>query len=272
MRQIMRQITKKRGARGDWLNSAEARTEPDAAWFVQVYEGSNLAMLRRGPHYEAYQMTMKKTIVLLGVTTAMLAGCVSPIAPTTEENRRTQTGAVTGALIGGAIGATSKGSDRFAKAAVGAGIGALIGGAIGSSLDAQAAELRNSIGNDGVSVTNTGSELIVNLPQDILFATGSANLRSDLTRDIQAVARSLINYPNTTVQVIGHTDNVGSAALNQDLSQRRAASVASILRSNGVPGARIVAFGRGEDQPVASNLSDAGRAQNRRVEIVIRPN
>ncbi len=215
---------------------------------------------------------MMKPVFLLTLGAMTLAGCVAPMSPTTEENRRTRTGAVTGALIGGAIGATSKGDDKLAKAAVGAVIGGALGGAIGSALDAQAAELRNSIGNDRVSVTNTGSELIVNLPQDILFATDSATLRGDLTQDLQAVARSLLNYPNTTVQVIGHTDNTGAAAYNQDLSQRRAGSVASVLQANGVPAGRIVAFGRGEDQPIASNLSESGRAQNRRVEIVIRPN
>ena len=217
-------------------------------------------------------MKLTKPMIILGLTGSLLAGCVSPIPQATEENRRTQTGAVTGALIGGAIGASSNGSDKLAKTVVGAGLGALIGGAIGSQLDAQATELRNSIGNDRVSITNTGNELIVNLPQDILFATGSAALRGDLTQDLQAVARSLMNYPNTTVQVIGHTDNVGAAAMNQDLSQRRAISVASVLRANGVPAARIVAFGRGEDQPIASNQTEAGKAQNRRVEIIIRPN
>jgi outer membrane protein OmpA-like peptidoglycan-associated protein len=214
-----------------------------------------------------------KTPIMVATISALLAGCApGAFGPTTEENRRTQTGALTGALIGGAIGATRKGDDKLAKAAVGAVIGGAIGGAIGSSLDAQAAELRNNIGDSRVSVTNTGSELIVNLPQDILFATDSASLRPDLTQDLRAVARSLLNYPDTTVQVIGHTDNTGSAAYNQDLSQRRAGAVGSILQSNGVPGGRIVAFGRGEDQPVASNLSTAGRAQNRRVEIIIRPN
>jgi outer membrane protein OmpA-like peptidoglycan-associated protein len=211
---------------------------------------------------------MKTPIILATLTALTLAGCV---APATEDNRRTQTGAVTGALIGGAIGGTRKGDNSLAKAAMGAGIGALIGGAIGSQLDAQAAELRNSIGNDRVSITNTGSELVVNLPQDILFATDSATLRGDLTQDLAAVARSLLNYPRSTVQVIGHTDNTGAAAYNQNLSQRRAGAVAGILQQNGVPGGRIVAFGRGEDQPVASNLSEQGRAQNRRVEIIIRP-
>lgn len=214
-------------------------------------------------------MTLRKPIILLTLGAMALAGCVTP---TTEDNRRTNTGVVAGALIGGALGASANGDNKLLKTAVGAGIGAAIGGAIGANLDQQAAELRNSIGNDRVSVTNTGSELIVNLPQDILFATDSANLRGDLTQDLRAVARSLLNYPNTTVQVIGHTDNTGSAAYNQDLSQRRAQSVASVLLSNGVPGSRVVAFGRGEDQPIASNLSEAGRAQNRRVEIIIRPN
>ena len=214
-------------------------------------------------------MTLRKPLILLTLGAMTLAGCVTP---TTEDNRRTNTGAVTGALLGGAIGASSKGDNKLLKAAVGAGIGAAIGGAIGANLDQQAAELRNSIGDNRVTVTNTGSELIVNLPQDILFATDSASLRGDLTQDLQAVARSLLNYPNTTVQVVGHTDNTGSAAYNQNLSQRRAQSVASVLQANGVPGGRIVAFGRGEDQPIASNLSEAGRAQNRRVEIIIRPN
>lgn len=213
-------------------------------------------------------MTLRKPIILLTLGALTLAGCVQ----TTEANRRTNTGAVAGALIGGAIGASAKGDDKLLKTVVGAGLGAALGGAIGATLDQQAAELRNSIGNDRVSITNTGSELIVNLPQDILFATDSATLRGDLTQDLQAVARSLLNYPNTTVQVIGHTDNTGSAAYNQSLSTRRAQSVASVLQYNGVPGGRIAAFGRGEDQPIASNLSAAGRAQNRRVEIVIRPN
>jgi len=211
-----------------------------------------------------------KTPILLATVGAMtLAGCVGP---TTEDNRRTRTGMATGALIGGALGATSKGNDKLANVAIGAVLGGALGGAIGSALDKQAAELRNSIGNSRVSVTNTGSELIVNLPQDILFATDSAALRRGLTQDLSAVAQSLMNYPDSTVEVIGHTDNVGDAAYNQDLSQRRANSVAAVLRANGVRAGRLVAYGRGEDQPVASNLSEAGRAQNRRVEIIIRPN
>ena len=213
-------------------------------------------------------MTLTKPIILLTLASMTLAGCVTP---TTEDNRRTRTGVLTGALIGGAIGASSNGKDKLLKTAVGAGIGAALGGAIGATLDQQAADLRNSIGDSRVSVTNTGSELIVNLPQDILFASGSSALRGDLTQDLQAVARSLLNYPDTTVQVVGHTDSDGTASDNLNLSQRRASAVAAVLQANGVPGGRIVAFGRGEDQPIASNLTEAGKAQNRRVEIIIRP-
>ncbi|MFV0491790.1 MAG: OmpA family protein [Pseudorhodobacter sp.] len=211
------------------------------------------------------------TLGMIGVIA--LAGCTNqPFGPTTEENRRTQAGMITGAMVGAAAGAMRDKGSTLGNVAAGAAIGGLVGGAIGNSLDAQAAELRNSIGDNRISVTNTGSQLIVNMPQDILFATDSAALRSDLTAELSAVARSLLNYPNTTVQVVGHTDNTGSASYNRDLSQRRANSVASVLMNNGVPGGRIQAYGRGEDQPIASNLSDAGRAQNRRVEIIIQPN
>jgi outer membrane protein OmpA-like peptidoglycan-associated protein len=120
-------------------------------------------------------------------------------------------------------------------------------------------------------VTNTGEYLIVNMPQDLLFATDSASVRPDLTADLRTVAASLLKYPNSRIEVIGHTDNTGSAAYNQDLSQRRAVSVAGVLRESGVPSGRLAAYGRGEDQPVASNLTPEGRAQNRRVEIIIRP-
>jgi outer membrane protein OmpA-like peptidoglycan-associated protein len=110
------------------------------------------------------------------------------------------------------------------------------------------------------------------MPQDILFAVDSASVSGSLQDDLGAVANSLRRYPDSTVEVVGHTDNTGSAAYNQDLSQRRASAVASILASYGVSSGRIRAYGRGEDQPIASNLTVDGRAQNRRVDIFIRPN
>ena len=153
---------------------------------------------------------------------------------------------------------------------VGAAVGALAGAAYGEYLDKQEAALRNQLGSN-VQIINTGDRLIVIMPQDILFATDSATLRPDLTSDLVAVARSLNQFPRSTVQVVGHTDNTGAAAYNQQLSARRANSVAGILINNGVSSGRVQAFGRGEDQPRASNLTADGRQQNRRVEIVILP-
>lgn len=216
-------------------------------------------------------MTLKSPLILGALGLTLLAGCVSDPYRYEDPNARTKGAAATGAVIGGLLGAKSGGDDRLAKAVLGAAAGAAIGGAIGSSLDAQAAELRQQMSNSS-TVTNTGNALVVTMPQDILFATDSASLRPDLQGDIRAVAANLVRYPNSRVEVIGHTDNTGEASYNQDLSERRARSVAGVLIGGGVPSSRVAAFGRGEDQPLASNLTPEGRSQNRRVEIVIRPN
>ena len=133
------------------------------------------------------------------------------------------------------------------------------------------AELRAAM-DSRVVITNTGDRLIVTLPQDILFATDSTNVSPALRDDLAALAQNVNVYQNSTLQVVGHTDSDGEAAYNQQLSERRAQAVGNILLSNGVPQQRLQTFGRGESQPVASNLSAAGKAQNRRVEIVILPN
>ena len=215
-------------------------------------------------------MIFKTPILLSSVALLALTACVDPNAYPGDPNARARTGAVAGGILGAALGASSS-EDKLAKAVVGGAIGAAIGGAIGQTLDQQAADLRNSIGNNNVTVTNNGQYLLVNMPQDLLFATDSATLQPALVSDIQAVAGSLLRYPNSRIEVIGHTDNTGAAAYNQDLSQRRAVSVLNVLLNSGVPGNRLAAYGRGEDQPIASNQTPEGRAQNRRVEIIIRP-
>ena len=217
------------------------------------------------------QMTLKSPLLLAAASAVALAGCTDPYAPRQPgQPTNAQAGAITGAMLGGFLGATSD-NDRLAKTAAGAIIGGAVGGGIGSLLDRQAADLRRDIGNDQVSVVNTGSSLVVTMPQDILFATDSAVVRADLQADLAALARNLNAYPNSRVEVIGHTDSTGSSSYNLGLSTRRANSVAAVLMQSGVAPGRIVATGRGEDQPVASNLTEEGRAQNRRVEIVIRP-
>ena len=211
---------------------------------------------------------------LAGSALLILSGCVTPeSAANSKPGDNTTAGTIMGGLIGAIAGMemSSKG-DRKKGAIVGAVVGAAAGNAIGQSLDEQAADLRRDLNNNQVNVTNTGSELIVTMPQDILFALDSAAVRSDLRRDLGVVAGNLQAYPNSTISIEGHTDNTGTANYNRILSQRRANAVADILVNNGVPPARLYAVGRGENEPVASNLSATGRAQNRRVEIVIRPN
>lgn len=198
-----------------------------------------------------------------------LSACTDPEYAGIDRTN-TKQGAGIGAAIGGVLGAIV--SDNNARGAVrGAAAGAAIGAAIGDTLDKQAADLERSLNNDQVRIENTGDRLIVTLPQDILFATDSAVLSGSLQSDIRAIASNLMAYPNSTIQVNGHTDNVGEAAYNVGLSQRRADAVASVLLDSGVPSSRIAARGLGEDQPLASNLTPEGRAQNRRVEIVILP-
>ncbi len=215
-------------------------------------------------------MTLFKTplVIALGGTLT-LAGCVDV---TTGEPNRTRNGALIGAGIGAAAGAITGEGSRRDEILIGAAVGGLAGGAIGANLDRQAADLRRQLGDDRILITNTGNELIVTLPQDILFDTDSAALRADLQADIRALGRNLNQYPNTRVQVIGHTDSQGSAAYNQDLSERRARAVTNILLQQGVAGNRVIPIGRGESQPVASNNTAEGRRQNRRVEIIITPN
>ncbi|MHA6267261.1 OmpA family protein [Aliiroseovarius sp. CAU 1755] len=218
-------------------------------------------------------MHLKHSVLTLGVVAALATtACTTPMqSPTSNMGPRTQNGAAIGAIAGGLLGATRKGDGKLGKAAVGAVIGGVVGGMIGQQLDKQAGDLRQAIGNDQVSIVNTGNELIVTMPQDILFATDSAQVGSALQGDLAALANNLLQYPDSVVEVVGHTDNVGDADYNLSLSRRRAAAVASVLVSNRVPSSRVVTIGYGEDRPIASNLDAAGRMQNRRVEIIIRP-
>lgn len=220
----------------------------------------------------ATKIANKSVLLLAGISLLTATACSDPsgVSPN-DPNRNAKQGALLGGFLGAAVGLLTndnKGQGVIRGALIGGGIGALAG----TSLDRQEADLRRDLGNDNVTITNTGDRLIVTLPQDILFTTDSASVRSDLRRDLGAVATNLQSYPDSTIQIVGHTDNTGGAAHNQDLSARRANSVADVLMESGVAFGRIRTFGRGEDQPIASNLTSEGRSQNRRVEIVILPN
>jgi outer membrane protein OmpA-like peptidoglycan-associated protein len=215
--------------------------------------------------------------MIFRTTTAVLIGglalsaCTPTDVDTGNSNTRTTEGALLGG-IGGALAGAALSKNNTKGAVIGGIIGAAAGAAIGNDLDRQAAELRAGIGDGRIQIINQGDYLIVRMPEDILFAVDSDTVSSALYDDLQAVAANLQRYPNSTIEVVGHTDNTGTAAYNQDLSQRRAGSVGAILASYGVASSRIRAYGRGEDQPIASNLTAEGRAQNRRVDIFIRPN
>ena len=202
----------------------------------------------------------------LAVTTVIaLSGC------TYNDGRPNQT--ATGAVIGGATGAALGkviGNDTQSTV-IGAGIGAAVGGAIGANMARQERELNQQLAGSGAVITNTGSELRVILPEGVTFATGSATVATGFLPALREVARSLKTYRNSTVLVVGHTDNVGSVAYNKQLSLDRSLAVARILIRDGVSSTRITYSGLGFSEPIASNATAAGRAENRRVEVVITP-
>jgi len=218
-------------------------------------------------------MTLSKMSLAVALSGVLVLTACEEMQDPNNPNRNTQQGAAIGAAAGALIGiaAGDNAQERRRGAVFGAAIGAGLGGVAGASLDRQEAELRQQLGSNA-TIVNTGNQLIVTLPQDILFATGDANLSGALRGDLTALASSINSYPNTTVNVIGHADNTGSAAFNQDLSARRAQAVSSVLIQSGVAPSRIRSIGRGEDAPIATNLTPEGRALNRRVEITITPN
>ncbi|HCD73441.1 MAG TPA: cell envelope biogenesis protein OmpA [Helicobacter sp.] len=196
-----------------------------------------------------------------------MAACTTN--PYTGESQisKTAIGAVGAAAVGAGIGALASKKDRAKGAAIGAGVGALAGGAVGGYMDIQDKKLREELQGTGVSVTKNGNEITLNMPGDITFKSGSADLSVDFYKVLNSVAKVLNKYDKTIVSVVGFTDNTGSAAKNLTLSQQRAQSVAAYLQSQKVKEARFVIEGLGESEPIASNKTAEGRAKNRRVEI-----
>lgn len=215
---------------------------------------------------------LKKSVALVAVA-AFVAGCTTD--PYTGERKMSNTagGAALGAGLGALAGLAVGGSSRAQRNAVliGAGVGALTGGAVGAYMDRQEAELRDQLEGTGVSVSRDGDFIVLNMPSNITFATDEDSIRSNFYPTLNSVALVLDRFARTLVDVYGHTDSTGSESYNLDLSQRRALSVADYLNSQGVDDRRFSIIGLGETQPIASNETDRGRAQNRRVEIRLAP-
>nr|WP_325252437.1 OmpA family protein [Amylibacter sp.] len=211
-------------------------------------------------------MALTKSILAASAAVFALTACDEATNPDYQKTRN-------GAAIGAAVGVASQiiAGNSNSSVLKGAVVGAAVGGVFGAILDQQEKDLRQSMAGSGATITNTGNELIVTLPEAITFDTDSTYVRPSLQDDLRSLANNLQQYPDSTIDVIGHTDSVGDTAYNQNLSTRRAQSVAAVLTGNGVQSNRIRAYGRGETQFIASNDTASGRAANRRVEVVIRP-
>lgn len=208
-----------------------------------------------------------KSFAALGLAGVLTLGaCSYPDGSVNRPGSGMLIGGLTGAAAGQIIGGNTEAS------LIGAAVGAAVGGGIGASMAAQERELRGSLAGSGAEITNTGTDLRVILPEAVTFRTDSSVVESGFRPALRQISASLQRHPNSRVRVVGHTDNVGTAAYNNTLSQERAMAVARVLIDTGTDAARVSVAGRGLHEPVVSNATAAGRAQNRRVEIVITPN
>ena len=218
---------------------------------------------------------MHSKLLLAGLAALSLSACTS-INPYTGDSQLSNTtggaivGAGGGAVVGGLIGVAT-GNDPRVTALIGAGFGGLTGAAIGKYMDQQEAELRAQLQGTGVSVTRVGQQIILNMPSNITFGVDSAVIQPQFSETLVSVGLVLKKFNKTVVDVYGHTDSSGSDSYNLELSQKRATAVATVLANQGVDQRRFYITGKGEEDPIASNSNEAGRAQNRRVEIMLSP-
>lgn len=212
-----------------------------------------------------------RTILAVSAAALTLSACTTD--PNTGERKisKAAIGGVGGALGGYLLGDLVGGRRDRTEKIVGAGIGAIAGAGVGAYMDAQERKLRQQTAGTGIDVVRQGDDLLLRMPSGITFATDQAAIQPQFRPTLDQVASTLAEYPKTLIDVLGHTDSDGSEAYNQALSERRAQSVADYLSTHGVVSARIATRGFGEMQPIASNETAAGKAENRRVEIKIVP-
>lgn len=215
--------------------------------------------------------TSRKLLATFASASLLLtSACVTD--PNTGEKKVSRTaigavgGVVAGALLGGMIGGST---GRI----IGAGIGGIAGAAVGHQMDNQIKQLKEKTAGTGVDVTPTdgGKAILVNLPDAVTFDVNSYTLKPEFRATLDQVAQSMIDYPDSLIDVYGHTDSTGSNEYNQTLSENRARTIANYLISRGVSAARVRSQGFGETMPIATNDTEEGRAKNRRVEIKIMP-
>ena len=195
------------------------------------------------------------SVMILLVTVLSISGCASNL----------RTGALGGAVAGAVVGGLASGSAR--GAIVGAAIGGAAGAAVGAIMDSQAEDLQDRLPN--ARVERVGEGIAVTFDSGILFAVNQATLQQAGQQNLRDLVASLEEYEGTEVLVVGHTDSTGETAYNQGLSERRADAARNFLTGAGLEAGRVRAMGRGEEEPIASNDTEQGRQQNRRVEIAI---
>lgn len=212
---------------------------------------------------------MQKFLISTIAVTLALSGC----ANMTETQRGTATGAAVGAGVGGLIGSSTGGGggDRTATGAVLGGIAGAVAGNIWSSkMEAQKRSMEQATQGTGVQVSQTAdNRLKLDIPSDISFDTNRADIKPNFRQILDKFAEGLVDNTASQISIIGHTDNTGSDAINDPLSIERAARTRDYLTARNVASGRITVYGRGSHEPVAANDSEAGRAQNRRVEIYV---
>jgi outer membrane protein OmpA-like peptidoglycan-associated protein len=190
-----------------------------------------------------------------------------------DDPNRTRNGALIGAGIGVVAGLLSGGdaTERRQRALVGAGVGGLAGGSIGAYQDRQEAQLRRQMAGTGVDVVRQGDNITLNMPGNVTFGFDQSSLQPQFYPVLDNVANTLQQYNQTVIEVAGHTDSLGTDAYNQQLSERRAGAVADYLGTRGITRDRMMVVGAGKTRPIASNDTEEGRAENRRVEITLVP-
>ncbi|WP_395650872.1 OmpA family protein [Brevundimonas sp.] len=221
---------------------------------------------------------MRTNFIVAGVGVLALLGATActttdPYSSAPRRNN-TATGALAGALGGAVLGYltnTSNGEEGRKNALIGAGVGALGGAAVGQYMDRQQRALEAELSGTGVGVARQGDNLVLRMPSDVTFAVNQSNIEPRFDATLADVANVLRQYDQSMVDIIGHTDSSGGDAINQPLSERRAVSVADALIRNGVQRERLYVAGNSARTPVVSNATPEGRAQNRRVEVLIRP-
>jgi outer membrane protein OmpA-like peptidoglycan-associated protein len=212
---------------------------------------------------------MKKKLLIIGISSALLTACVTDPYTGQSSLGKTAMGGGIGAATGAGIGTLFGGND-LKNAGWGALAGGVVGAAVGAYMDHQQQEMQQSLQGTGIEVQRTSQNTLnLTMPSNVTFAFDSATLTPQAQSALDSVAKILNQYPDSTINVTGHTDDVGSDSYNQVLSERRAASVAGYLSQHGVNFSRLSQQGMGEKVPKVPNVNEANRGQNRRVELAI---